>query len=72
MKWFKRIILDVLLTPLFGVLVIALCNLTVIQYSKGRLYDNVKDIPYREVGVAVGYIAHYNKWRDKHLLQIQN
>ena len=54
MKWFKRIILGVLLTPLFGVLVIALCNLTVIQYSKGRLYDNVKDIPYREVGLLLG------------------
>lgn len=54
MKWFKRAIIGILLAPLFGVLVIALCNLSVIQYSKGRVYDNVKEIPYKEVGLLLG------------------
>ena len=48
MKWFKRIIIVVLLAPLFGMLIIAFCNLTIIQYSKGRIYDNVKEIPYKD------------------------
>lgn len=54
MKILKRIIIVVLLAPLFGILIIAFCNMTVIQYSKGRVYDNVKDIPYREVGLLLG------------------
>ena len=35
-------------------LIIAFCNLTIIQYSKGRIYDNVKEIPYKEVGLLLG------------------
>ena len=54
MKILKRIIIVVLLTPLFGILIIAFCNLTIIQYSKGRIYDNVKEIPYKEVGLLLG------------------
>ena len=54
MKWFKRIIIGFLLTPLFGILIIALCNMTIIQYSKGRVYNNVKEIPYKEVGLLLG------------------
>ena len=54
MKWFKRIIIGFLLTPLFGMLIIILCNQAVIQFSKGKIYDNVKDIPYKEVGLLLG------------------
>lgn len=54
MKILKRIIIVVLLAPLFGMLIIAFCNLTIIQYSKGRIYDNVKEIPYKEVGLLLG------------------
>ena len=54
MKILKRIIIVVLLAPLFGMLIIAFCNMTIIQYSKGKIYDNVKDIPYREVGLLLG------------------
>lgn len=54
MKWFKRIIIVVLLAPLFGILIIAFCNMTIIQYSKGRVYDNIKEIPYKEVGLLLG------------------
>ena len=54
MKILKRIIIVVLLTPLFGMLIIAFCNLTIIEYSKGRIYDNVKEIPYKEVGLLLG------------------
>ena len=54
MKWFKRITIVVLLAPFLGVFIIALCNLTIIQYSKGRVYDNVKEIPYKEVGLLLG------------------
>ena len=54
MKILKRIIIVVLLAPLFGILIIALCNQAVIQFSKGRIYDNVKEIPYKEVGLLLG------------------
>ncbi len=54
MKILKRIIIVVLLAPLFGMLIIAFCNLTIIQYSKGRVYDNIKEIPYKEVGLLLG------------------
>lgn len=54
MKILKRIIIAVLLAPLFGMLIIAFCNLTIIEYSKGRVYDNVKEIPYKEVGLLLG------------------
>ena len=54
MKILKRIIIVVLLAPLFGMLIIAFCNMTIIQYSKGRVYDNVKEIPYKEVGLLLG------------------
>ena len=54
MKILKRIIIVVLLTPLFGMLIIAFCNQAVIQFSKGKIYDNVKDIPYKEVGLLLG------------------
>lgn len=54
MKILKRIIIVVLLAPLFGMLIIAFCNMTIIQYSKGRIYDNVKKIPYKEVGLLLG------------------
>lgn len=54
MKILKRIIIVVLLAPLFGMLIIAFCNLTIIEYSKGRVYDNVKEIPYKEVGLLLG------------------
>ena len=54
MKILKRIIIVVLLAPLFGMLIIALCNMTIIQYSKGRVYNNVKEIPYKEVGLLLG------------------
>ena len=54
MKILKRIIIVVLLAPLFGMLIIAFCNLTIIEYSKGKIYDNVKDIPYKEVGLLLG------------------
>lgn len=54
MKILKRIIIVVLLAPLFGILIIAFCNQAVIQFSKGKIYDNVKEIPYKEVGLLLG------------------
>ena len=54
MKILKRIIIVVLLAPLFGMLIIILCNQAVIQFSKGKIYDNVKEIPYKEVGLLLG------------------
>ena len=54
MKILKRVIIVVLLAPLFGMLIITLCNQAVIQFSKGKIYDTVKDIPYKEVGLLLG------------------
>ena len=54
MKILKRITIVVLLAPFLGVFIIALCNQAVIQFSKGKIYDNVKDIPYKEVGLLLG------------------
>ena len=54
MKWFKYIIISYLFTILAIVIIIASCNMIVIYYSKDLLYDNVKDIPYKEVGLLLG------------------
>ena len=54
MKWVKRIIISIFLAILAIVIIIASCNMVVIHYSKDRLYDNAKDIPYKEVGLLLG------------------
>ena len=54
MKWFKRIIIGIFLASFAIVFIIAACNMIVIQYSKGKIYNNVKDIPYKEVGLLLG------------------
>ena len=57
----KRIIIGILaivagllLVPLIAVIFVVLCNLVIAQYSSGRVYDDVKDVPYREVGLLLG------------------
>ena len=54
MKWFKRIIIGFLLAIIIGIIIIAACNLIVIHSTKDRIYDNVKEIPYKEVGLLLG------------------
>ena len=54
MKWFKRIIIGFFLTILIGIVTIAACNLIVIHSTRDRIYDNVKEIPYKEVGLLLG------------------
>lgn len=54
MKWFKRIIIGFFLTILVGIVAIVACNLIVIQSAKDRIFDNVKEIPYKEVGLLLG------------------
>ena len=54
MKWFKRIIIGFFLTILIGIVTIAACNLIVIHSTKDRIYDDVKQIPYKEVGLLLG------------------
>ena len=54
MKWVKRIIISIFLAILTIVTIIASCNMIVIHYSKDKLYDNAKDIPYKEVGLLLG------------------
>ena len=54
MKWFKYIIISYLFAILAIVIIIVSCNMIVIYYSKDLLYDNVKDIPYKEVGLLLG------------------
>ena len=54
MKWFKRIIIGFYLTILIGIVTIAACNLIVIHSTKDRIYDDVKQIPYKEVGLLLG------------------
>ena len=54
MKWFKLLIKGIFLSILAIVIIIASCNMIVIHYSKDKLYDNAKDIPYKEVGLLLG------------------
>ena len=54
MKWFKRIITGLSLLILLGFTTIIACNLIVIFTTKSKLYDNVKNIPYKEVGLLLG------------------
>lgn len=50
----KKIVTSLLLILLSTTIIIVSCNFIVIQSSKDRTYDNVKDIPYRETGLLLG------------------
>ena len=39
---------------MIGIVTIAACNLIVIHSTKDRIYDDVKQIPYKEVGLLLG------------------
>ena len=54
MKWVKLIIIGIFSAVIAVGIIIASCNMVVIYYSKDRLYDHVKDIPYKEVGLLLG------------------
>lgn len=54
MKWLKR--LSIILAVGIGLLlgVILLCNRIIIQAAKGRIYDQVEEIPVHKVGLLLG------------------
>ena len=54
MKWVKLIIIGIFSAVIAVGIIIASCNMVVIYYSKDRLYDNVKKIPQKEVGLLLG------------------
>lgn len=49
-----KIVIGVLLTILLFVGVVIFCDQKVVYNAKGQLYDNVDDIPHREVGLILG------------------
>ena len=67
MKWFKLLIKGIFLSILAIVIIIASCNMIVIHYSKDKLYDNAKDIPYKEVGLLLGTSP---RTKDGHAISI--
>ena len=48
------IVIGLILVPLLAVLFVVLCNLVIVQYSSDRVYDDVNEIPYKEVGLLLG------------------
>lgn len=53
-KWLRRIFRFAFIVACLGVIAIVGCNLAVSNSAKGRLYDDVSQIPYRKVAVVLG------------------
>ncbi len=54
MKFFKPMLTIILICALAAIAVVAACNFIVIRSTKGRIYDDVAQVPHREVGLLLG------------------
>lgn len=50
----KKILVFVAIMVMIGLFVVICCQIAVKSAAKGRLYDNVNEIPHREVGLLLG------------------
>lgn len=53
-RWLRRGVRLVLAGVLVGIMMVFLCNYLVKSKAKGRLYDDLDQIPYRKVGLVLG------------------
>ena len=53
-KWLRRIFRFAFIIAGLCIIVVVGCNMAVSNSAKGRLYDDVSQIPYRKVGVVLG------------------
>ena len=54
MKTLKRALWVIIAIMVLGLVVVAVCEISVFSASKGRMYSDVEEIPYREVGLLLG------------------
>ena len=50
----KKFLVFVAIMVVFGLFVVIGCQIAVTSAAKGRMYDDVKEIPHREVGLLLG------------------
>jgi len=50
----KKILVFVAIMVMIGLFVVIGCQIAVTSAAKGRMYDDVKEIPHREVGLLLG------------------
>ena len=53
-RWIKQIAIVVFGGLLAIAIVIAVCNILVVNNAKGRTFDNLSDVPTREIGLLLG------------------
>ena len=54
MKTLKRALWVIIAIMVLGLVVVAVCEISVFSASKGRMYSDVEEIPHREVGLLLG------------------
>ena len=59
LKWLKRLSLFGLLFFLLGVGLVIYANVTAVWASRGKLFENVKDLPRAKVGLVFGTTDRY-------------
>ena len=54
MKTLKRALWVIIAIMVLGLVVVAVCEISVFSASKGRMYSDVDEIPHRKVGLLLG------------------
>ena len=62
--WKKRVLIALFATILLAFIAVVYCNKTMINASKGKLYDDVSKVPYNSVALLLGT----SKYLSRHTL----
>jgi len=62
--WKKRVLIALFATILLAFIAVVYCNKTIINASKGKLYDDVSKVPYNNVALMLGT----SKYLSRHTL----
>ncbi len=62
--WKKRVLIALFATIILALIAVVYCNKTIINASKGKLYDDVSKVPYNSVALLLGT----SKYLSRHTL----
>jgi len=65
-RWGRTIFVALILVLLVCGGIIGICNVVVKQQSKGKIYSDVSEIPYRKVGLVLGTIPIVNGYQNRY------
>jgi SanA protein len=65
-RWGRTIFVALVMVLLVCGGIIGICNVVVKQQSKGKIYSDVSEIPYRKVGLILGTIPIVNGYQNRY------